>query len=539
MRLLGAIILLLLFPTLCLSATYYVPDHFSTIQGAISDTSVVDGDIIIVRDGLYSENLNFLGKAITVKSENGPNSTTIDGTGSGSVVSFVNGEGKDSVLEGIALVNGSGTYVGAYAYGGGIFCDNASSPTLRDNIMAGSACDYGAGLACTPNCHPLVTGGQIVGNSALKNGAGVYAEGSNIVLRDVFLAGNKADEGGGGVFIILDSNPIIEGCSFTGNTAPGTVAHGGAMHLMLGSGSAHAYIRNNEIYGNQASGAGGGLYLMNSSATLLNNSVMYNNSGTQGGGIYVSGGSQYTYLLRDSILWQNSSSISGFQIYKDTGTDLTVAYCDVMGDWVGTGNFDADPLFTGGSGGSFFLSQVAAGQAADSPCLDAGSNQAVNVGMNTAYTRTDQGLDTGTVDIGHHYGDYSAHSLDPDGYQISVAAGGIVPMTLIAGPENTGRSYLILGSVTGTSPGTPLPGGQVTLPINWDVFTELTISLSGSPLFLNYMGALNTWGGASATLDCTSVTLPSSVIGLKIHFAFGLPKPWDFASNAVMVEFVP
>ena len=62
---------LILTPTLGLSATYYVPDDFKTIQGAISDLSVVNGDIIIVRADTYVENLDFLGKAITVRSQGG------------------------------------------------------------------------------------------------------------------------------------------------------------------------------------------------------------------------------------------------------------------------------------------------------------------------------------------------------------------------------------------------------------------------------------------------------------------------------------
>lgn len=49
--------------------TWYVPDDYSTIQGAISDVSVVDGDSVIVRPGTYVENIDFLGKAITLMSE--------------------------------------------------------------------------------------------------------------------------------------------------------------------------------------------------------------------------------------------------------------------------------------------------------------------------------------------------------------------------------------------------------------------------------------------------------------------------------------
>jgi hypothetical protein len=57
--------------TLCAAhaATIYVPDDYTTIQAA-TDASA-NGYTIIVRPGTYVENIDFVGKAITVKSELG------------------------------------------------------------------------------------------------------------------------------------------------------------------------------------------------------------------------------------------------------------------------------------------------------------------------------------------------------------------------------------------------------------------------------------------------------------------------------------
>jgi len=52
----------------------FVPDDFDTIQEAINAAS--DGDVIIVRDGVYVENVD-VSKSVSIISENGPNSTIV------------------------------------------------------------------------------------------------------------------------------------------------------------------------------------------------------------------------------------------------------------------------------------------------------------------------------------------------------------------------------------------------------------------------------------------------------------------------------
>ena len=90
---------------------------------------------------------------------------------------------------------------------------------------------------------------------------------------------------------------------------------------------------------------------------------------------------------------------------------LTVKYSDIQGgrsgisvqagrtlNWL-QGNIAADPLFTD----SYYLSQVAAGQAETSPAVDAGSASAASRGMDQHTTRTDKVGDADTVDMGFHY----------------------------------------------------------------------------------------------------------------------------------------
>jgi serine protease len=97
--------------------TWYVPDDFSTIQGAINAT--VSGDTVIVMAGTYVENIDFKGKAITLQSELGPDFTIIDGNSAGRVVSCQSGENADSVLEGFTITEGF-----IIGDGGGMFNSN-------------------------------------------------------------------------------------------------------------------------------------------------------------------------------------------------------------------------------------------------------------------------------------------------------------------------------------------------------------------------------------------------------------------------------
>ncbi|MCP4711722.1 MAG: hypothetical protein GY869_24145, partial [Planctomycetes bacterium] len=62
------------------NSEYYVPSEYGTIQAAID--AAIDGDTIIVADGTYrgegNRDIDFLGKAITVRSENGAEGCIID-----------------------------------------------------------------------------------------------------------------------------------------------------------------------------------------------------------------------------------------------------------------------------------------------------------------------------------------------------------------------------------------------------------------------------------------------------------------------------
>jgi len=137
-----ALIVSLFSHGMTVGATIYVPDDYGTIQKAI--IASVNGDVVIVRSGTYYENIDFIGRAITVKADEQGPVATIDGSGLGRVVSFRSGEGRDSALEGFTITNGKGPQ------GGGVWC-YYSSPTIRGNVIANNSTEsvhwsQGAGI---------------------------------------------------------------------------------------------------------------------------------------------------------------------------------------------------------------------------------------------------------------------------------------------------------------------------------------------------------------------------------------------------------
>jgi hypothetical protein len=129
--------------------------------------------------------------------------------------------------------------------------------------------------------------------------------------------------------------------------------------------------------------------------------------------------------------------------------------------------------------------------------------------------------------------------LASDSQTLSESAGGAVKFHLCAGGANGHRTYLLCGSASGTTPGTPLPGGMAVLPLNWDAFSTLLLDLVNTPYLLGFMGTLtNKDGSAQAMLD-TLGPLPPGTAGVTLHFAYALSEPWDYVSNPVGITIIP
>jgi hypothetical protein len=274
------------------AATLRVPGQYATIHAAVS--AARDGDTVLVAPGIYTESIDFSGKAITVTSEAGPDATTLDAGFAGSVVLFRSGEGRDSVLEGFELTGGTGTTLVTPTYGGAIYIESAA-PTIRGNRILANTAAYGGGIACILGSDALLEGNEIAFNGMLHGGSKPIA--------------------GGGLFI-ESSSPEVVGNLFTDNAA---LSLGGAIAVSIESWST---IRHNTFERNATDallGAGGAIGCIDSVQVLVEDNRIVSNSASLGAGLYAGSGAQVVAL--GNLVRENVASFGGgIALRSDAGS---------------------------------------------------------------------------------------------------------------------------------------------------------------------------------------------------------------------------
>ena len=107
---------------------------------------------------------------------------------------------------------------------------------------------------------------------------------------------------------------------------------------------------------------------------------------------------------------------------------------------------------------------------------------------------------------------------DPNLYvdvsSISVAAGGTQTMTHALGNQHTGSLYIVLGSLSGTSPGTPF--GTATIPLNSDPYLTFTANFVNTSFLTNSFGNLDAIGWTE-TQFILPPNLSPNLVGLSAH----------------------
>ncbi len=419
LRHIAAMTVLFLFLPLAVAAeTIHVPGDQPTIQAGID--AAVDGDTVLVADGTYigdgNRDIDYHGKSITLRSENGPDVCVIDCQGSSGEphfgFNFRTGESRGAVVCGFTIRNGWSDQSG-----GAICCEGSaplidqvmvrentgigvlgsgSSFLLRDSVIQDNS---GTGIRCDGG-DDEITGCLVSGND--DHGIRLYQFLGTIT--ETTITANSANYGGG-IWSRWGSFSISK-CVISDNVAE---YRGGGVH----ADGDYCYISNCLVSGNNA-GTGGGLALISSSVgacsgTVYSSTITGNTAG-EGGGLYCYG--EYLLYCSNTILWGDEASTGPEISVRSSHPIVHISFSDVQGGeaavfvdeganlhW-GEGMIDADPLFAVGPWGENYLSQIAAGQAEDSPCVDSGAPEYEPI---DGTTRTDHVQDIGVADMGYHY----------------------------------------------------------------------------------------------------------------------------------------
>jgi len=396
---------------------YRVPDVYPTIQAAIDDAN--DGQVILVADGIYSgsgnTDISFKGKAITVKSQGGPENCIIDCERQARAFLFHEAEGPNAVLDGFTIKNGLGGKFGgaircvassptiincrfidnsAVEFGGAIYNAYGSSPTISNctfehNRTEADVCIRGNGgaIANIASACPSLIDCTFKENYAHAAGGAVYnEENSNPTISNCTFVGNAVgdpdqDRGLGGAIANWSSSPTISRCTFRNNSSARDAA------CIYNCYASNPILTNCLLVGNTAKDLAGAIKNHHASTVLINCTIAHNTASTCGG-IWL--GQESSLQAENCIFWENTDDQGTgctAQITAQNHPDsLLVNYCCIQNldpTISGIGNIDADPRFVSPETGDYHLSSRGWRwdtarlrwhyDAVTSPCIDTGN----------------------------------------------------------------------------------------------------------------------------------------------------------------------
>jgi hypothetical protein len=327
------------------------PADFNNIQTAID--AAFNGDIIAIKPGTYTgdgnRDIDFKGKAITVKSENGAQTCIIDCNGSNEDTHrgfyFHSGENTNSVLDDLTIKNGY------EVHGGAIAIDSANPQIIRCTLIANTAERDGGAIWCNMSS-PKILDCNISDNMSYQNGGAIFIWEGNPVISRSLLTDNFAKYDGGGINYGGNQDPTISYCTIMRNTA----GDGGGIFLACGGATNEAIITHCIISDNTANWEdyfGGGIQLNGapngtkngiiSNCVITGNStgilVFYGNwtitnctvASNRNFGVFYSDSNNS--LLTNSILWNNELElyIETLLAGGPTSAHSIVTHCNIEG----------------------------------------------------------------------------------------------------------------------------------------------------------------------------------------------------------------
>ena len=335
-----------------------VPSQYPTIQAAID--AAVNGDVILVSPGPYSQRIDMKGKAVQLKSTAGRTQTFISSGGvSGAVVSCITGETSSCIIEGFTIYGATGSGIAI----------TSASPVFKFcaiNQNYNSA-GNGGGVAYTGTVgSPRFEDCQFFGNRAVGREGGAIAlsatTGTMTCLRCSF-ASNESTGTSGGAIYSSGTAATLTNCSFNTNvvTGGGGDRHGGAIYANGTLTASNCTFSGNGVTVYPGVARGGAISTNGTAAitgcTFSNNKADSNDS--WGGALYLHGTAPVTITsctFTSNLARSTSFPVRGGAIAIVGGCDPNFTACTFTGNSASTTNYGA-----GGTlwydGGSFGVMQ--------------------------------------------------------------------------------------------------------------------------------------------------------------------------------------
>jgi hypothetical protein len=349
--------------------TINVPGDHDTLLAAIN--AAESGDEIILADGTYTGGgfvgLTVSGKSLTIRSQGGPHACIVDAAlyAGGRILTVSSSAGGTSI-RGITFSRGRA--------GGLYLSGNTTIENCRfiDNQLNdwGGAINY---ITCTV---------RIDHCTFIENYASI----------------------GGGAFSGYMGTSRIENCRFLQNSSTA----GGAIQIS----ESDARIVNSVFVENVVARNGGAIRSDDPDPAVINCTFLDNHAPWGGAAIFARRESQP--LVSNCIIRGDEP----IQVHTDEDAIVTLNHCDISGGWTGPGinNFDVDPCFIDplGPDGQLGTEDDNLRLEGDSPCINAGSNNAVPGDVLTDLDGGDRIVD-GIVDLGPYEFDGPDCPGDVDG----------------------------------------------------------------------------------------------------------------------------